>query len=761
MAIEVELFDGTVLEFPDGTDPGVIDRVAKSETQARQAPAQGGAKPGPWTKYQQAGPGADRAPAEAKSGPWVKYQQTAQTPDPARPQGPWTKYQDQASSVPAGPDPRFQTPFVSPANHEVTAGVPIPIPPVGQRGAPSAPRAAQPGGGASGVDGWLLDVAASAADGIREGFTALPDAAIHAVDQAPRVLNLPKMIPGMEDAYGDVGTVTEGGQAFLNWALGNGDFAVPEGADSRPTTLRDVTGGFGAFDHVPQTGAGRFANRVGQEIGASALPAGAAMAYGGRFVPAAGGPAVAHEGVRQLVEPFVRNPGAALSREMAGATAAGVGAATANATHEAITGGQGGTWWTDFVGGLGGLGVAGAVEGLARTGADIYRRVSNDPRYQQKIAGEAVADRLIDNSTVMQGEHFAGRPLDAQVLAQRLDQPTALEDLVPGYRAGTADRSGDSRLRSLAYNTEALAPGAANVRRERNMGAVGDFIRGLVPDGDGAAFLDGVRTAAAGIVDDATTAATAARGRLDDALEAVRPRMQPIDRGQQIRDDLTAVFDERTADYRRAYDARDAAMAGDRIDAAAPYRALQDEADRLTTYERNAYVPGDIMSSARELAPDGAPPAEATGLLDMFGNPVMRAPADPRQTDIPLSEALALRHGLTTRQREALAAGRAPEHRALSRLSEGLRSTIDDAMSPETRALDAQARELRRGVAADFEDGNLPSRILDTTGRGRDRMPAEAVGPRVTAGETPYRDTMRLAGARDGTRAAVRDQVLG
>lgn len=34
--IEVELFDGTILEFPEGTSPDVIDRVAKQETQTRR-----------------------------------------------------------------------------------------------------------------------------------------------------------------------------------------------------------------------------------------------------------------------------------------------------------------------------------------------------------------------------------------------------------------------------------------------------------------------------------------------------------------------------------------------------------------------------------------------------------------------------------------------------------------------------------------------------------------------------------------------------
>lgn len=44
--IEIELFDGTILEFPEGTSQEVINRVAKQETMARR----GGEKPAPETK---------------------------------------------------------------------------------------------------------------------------------------------------------------------------------------------------------------------------------------------------------------------------------------------------------------------------------------------------------------------------------------------------------------------------------------------------------------------------------------------------------------------------------------------------------------------------------------------------------------------------------------------------------------------------------------------------------------------------------------
>ena len=44
--IEIELFDGTVLEFPEGTDPAVIDKVARTETMARR-PQQAAPQSGP------------------------------------------------------------------------------------------------------------------------------------------------------------------------------------------------------------------------------------------------------------------------------------------------------------------------------------------------------------------------------------------------------------------------------------------------------------------------------------------------------------------------------------------------------------------------------------------------------------------------------------------------------------------------------------------------------------------------------------------
>ena len=67
MTIEAELFDGTVLEFPDGTDPQVIQKVVKTQTAQRRtaAPAAPGA---PAFAVVYPG-GIDRGPVTVARGP--------------------------------------------------------------------------------------------------------------------------------------------------------------------------------------------------------------------------------------------------------------------------------------------------------------------------------------------------------------------------------------------------------------------------------------------------------------------------------------------------------------------------------------------------------------------------------------------------------------------------------------------------------------------------------------------------------------------
>jgi len=67
--IEIELFDGTVLEFPEGTPQAVIDRVAQQETAARQAATAETTMAAP--------PAAAEVPAATTAAPAVEGRQTA------------------------------------------------------------------------------------------------------------------------------------------------------------------------------------------------------------------------------------------------------------------------------------------------------------------------------------------------------------------------------------------------------------------------------------------------------------------------------------------------------------------------------------------------------------------------------------------------------------------------------------------------------------------------------------------------------------
>lgn len=67
--IEIELFDGTVLEFPEGTPQAVIDRVAQQETAARQAAAAETTMAAP--------PAAAEVPAATTAAPAVEGRPTA------------------------------------------------------------------------------------------------------------------------------------------------------------------------------------------------------------------------------------------------------------------------------------------------------------------------------------------------------------------------------------------------------------------------------------------------------------------------------------------------------------------------------------------------------------------------------------------------------------------------------------------------------------------------------------------------------------
>ena len=604
--IEIELFDGTVLEFPEGTDPAVIDRVAKAETQSRRVET------------------AEQPAAPAPSAP------------PEEP-GFWQR-----------------------------AGM------------------------------LATDVAGSAADGLRQGVASIAGLPVEAINASPLLGNL---LPG-EQGFQPMSDRPRGGFEDMDALLRLGG-AVP--------------------DYEPQTTAGRFTNRVGEELGATAVPL---VGLGAKAS------SVGVDGVRQMgpvarsfLEPMAVAPGRVAAREMTYAGAAGTGA---QALNEIVTPDGEGTWWSDLLGSVGGmatLGTANAVGGLGRNmvGAATGRTGAFDD-----VAGRQVVDRLIDNSSDLQ-QRYAQRgagAVDASPLASSLSMRSDAERVIPGFQANIADRVQDPGLSTLAYNTDTMTPGAANLRRTGNAAAIDERMAGLAPGENPAALREALSYGAQGRISDATDSLSAARTQFDDAAVEAAPQRGPVDRGYAIRSSLQSRADAEKQTIADMYGQIDGTVP---IDATALQQRMDAVSEGLPVNDRLRFRPSEAD------VPGQLPP------------------------EAPVSEAMAMRSGLSSDIRSPSATDQ--QRRVSGQYLDEVDQFIRDVLPEDQRALMETAKTQRLDVGRRFEDRGAVPDILRETGRGQYTMPNETVPGRVTAGPTDYQAVMREVGTDETARRAVADQI--
>lgn len=619
MMVEVELFDGTVLEFPEGTDPGVIDRVAKAETQQRRSAAQGsGSAPGAVT------PAADAQPGFS--------------------------------------------------GHLGRIG----------RGARTA-----------------IDAAGSLADGVRQGIGMVAALPVEAVNASPQLLNI---LPG-EQGMTPFSDRPVGGYQDIDALLRAGG-TIP--------------------DYEPETTTGRFANRIGEEIGATAVPLAGAGAVAAR---------VGTEGARRMpplarnfVDPMATAPGRVTGREMGYAVASGGGAQAANEIVDQQD--HDGTWWSELLGsaaGMLGLGTAKAVGGLARNAAGA---VTGRTGMFDDVAGKAVVDRIIDASSIAQEQaaRFGARGLDVTDLARALGAPSAAEQAIPGFKANIADRVVDPGLSVLSYNTDAARTGASNLRRARNAAAVDERMAGLAPQGSPAALREALGAGAQGRIADAQGARDAARLSFGDAESAISPSTSAIERGGMLRSALAGRSEAELAAISDLYGQVDSSVPVDAGELADRFRAVTDS---LPLNDRLRFTPSEAGAAAQL--------GEAGGT-------------------VPVSEAMALRSGLSSDMRAPSATSQ--QKHVTGQYLDETEAFLRSALPPEQAALLEQARGARLSYGKRFEDRGAVPDILRETGRGQYRMADESVPGRALAGETDYRAVMAEAGEDAGAKRAVRDQIL-
>lgn len=559
----------------------------------------------------------------------------------------------------------------------------------------------------------LVDVAASGADGLRQGIANMLGAPVDLVNALPMVANV---IPGVE-GVGPFSDRPVGGSADF-------DDLLRLGIPRTDMALID--------DYDPQTAAGRFAERIGEEIGATAVPVG----VGARLAQGAGpiGRAAMESPLGQWLQPMARQPTQVAAREGGYAVAAGAGAQAGNELQSAISGendGEG-TWWSDLLGSVGGLGALGAGSAIAGLGRTAIGGATGNTQWADDFARREVVRRVLSSSDRYNQAFTPTAPggVDVEPLARMFESPTTAEAIIPGYRATIAERADDPGLASYVRNVTARAPGASNTRAASNRQAVEAAYDALRPEGNSSVFGDMLAQGVAERIGAAEATRAAAASAADTAGIAATPRLAPVDRGVAIRDALSSRRDAEGARVSELYGQLDS---GQPVDMTGLRQGFNDLSQGLPLNDQARFLPPEAGVINR-LVPEEGPAV------------------------LPLSEAQAIRSGLASDMRNPSAT--AQQRQVTGQFLDEYSNWLNSVLPEDQRALLDEASAARLDVGRRFEDVGAVPDILRTTGRDQYSMPPEAVPGRAMGGETDYRAVLAEVGDNAAARAAMADQLL-
>lgn len=505
MPIEIEAPDGSIVEFPDGTDDAKIISVmrknfggpAAAQTasgglfddlipEANRAPDSArGAAAGPWTKYQQ----------PQAQGPWKKYQQAPAT-------GPWTKYQKAPST-----GGMFDDLIPAPQPEDVR--------------------------GPTGVPGGTTATPAPAAP-VNRGM----DAPIYVAQQADR---------GIADA---VGMPVDLAAAGLNIGLMGADKVAEMFGGNVDARITDAVGG---SDWIANN-----ASKIYEMMGGTVVPPeavspktrsmgasarfGTGAAIGGATLAskplqmAAQSPGTVNRFLSPLTEPY-RNS----ARAVVGDAAAGAGAGLGAQSYEEYapdnmkeTMGPLGPAISALAGGAGGAGFHAAASGLGSLAGNSARSIVRgraDPQAPVYAATGQPFTRSEMDEAARAVQAQASNPRSASAnIADSIDQ---FEGRVrPGEMPTTGSVSGDAGLTLLEKEARARNPKPFLERDQRTNTRAGELVREIAPKGSeprdftntaNAIRADRLSTAQAGV--------DAARQAEQAAAAAARRQAEPIAAG--------------------------------------------------------------------------------------------------------------------------------------------------------------------------------------------------------------------------------------
>lgn len=224
----------------------------------------------------------------------------------------------------------------------------------------------------------------------------------------------------------------------------------------------------GLVPDPPENPLGRGIQRVGEEVGASALPAGALLRAAKRA------PNIARTGGfwkdlwhEKILQPIQRAPGTASVGEVAAATGAGTGAAIA---RETLPESKAAETWGQVAGGF----IPSILPAvlLARGGQKLWSRFS--PEAQTKAGRKAVED--------MMGETLTPE------MRRRLAEGEQLAEKMPGFKPSIAEATDSPALlaqqRAVEQNATKVALEGLVARRRNAEQAIRAFSQRKAPDTD-------------------------------------------------------------------------------------------------------------------------------------------------------------------------------------------------------------------------------------------------------------------------------------
>lgn len=609
----------------------------------------------------------------------------------------------------------------------------------------------------SGLD-YADDTAAIGLTGARRGVSAVLGLPVDLVNAAPMAANI---LPGV-DGVGPISDAPIGGSRFVDAILGApadiGAAVYNEAADAVGSDSRMA----GAEGPQPQDMFQRGAGRIGQELGAAAVPVGGVLAKAARTtIPEAramSGP------IGRMVESAAVNPGRFVQKEAAVASGAGTGAAVANEVTRSSGGdpnsprGQ----VADLVGALAGASTVGIGGVLANGLGQTFNALRQNPNYVDQVVKDAVVER-VGQAANLPGAEVPGGAFDTQSLVDAImggsGRPRPSE-VIPGYADSLADRTGNPGIASLEYGRAAgPSSGAYTQRRSANTEAVDQAMSTIEPQATPGMLRDELVVERDRRLMDAIMGQEQAAEAAAQAASRVTPTTTPAQRGGAVREGLETARDAARARTEEAY--AQANVAGQQVDPAPLAQAIDQTVAGLTEVERGL-VPQGVIDRVRSLGAPLEDGPQPTGILGPDGSPIMRDPAGPEP--VRLKEATDLKSELQRLQRAALADPRQERGgrnaaRVLGQMIDSVDGYINSNLTDEQRA----ALDTARG--AKFDEAERFTRQGDPVARalGRYEGGQPQVGDDRVAGLFVDPQSMDRLFAQADTpqvRTAIRDEVL-